>query len=188
MKYLLHNSRIQHLIQHRNGYLVLASGSLFLNIMLSFLLFSMIGKERIVIVAPSINKSFWVTSNHVSPEYLSEMSLFLAGLRFNITPSNVVMQRQLLLGYVHPNSYESLKMQMISEAEHITKEHVVTVFYPIDRPLVDIQKMSSRITGDLQSSIGDLQLPSKRLTYQINFSYENGSLLVRSFEEIKSHA
>lgn len=187
MKYLLHHSRLQHLIQHRNGYLSLACGSLILNILLSIGIFTIAGNERVVVVPPSINKSFWVDANQVSPEYLSEMSLFFASLRFNITPTNAAMQRELLVRYVHPHFYEALKAELISEEEHIKKEHVTTSFYPVN-VVVDSKKMISQITGDLQSSVGDAQLPLKRLTYQINFSYNNGRLLVKSFEEVKKDA
>src|SRR4051812_33799533 len=117
MKYLLHHSRLQHLIQHRNGYLVLASGSILLNIILAIAFIMLSNNERIVMVPPSINKSFWVTANQVSPEYLSEMSLFFASLRFNITPSNAIMQREQLLRYVHPSLYESLKIELVAEAD-----------------------------------------------------------------------
>lgn len=187
MKYLLQHARLQHLIQNRNGYLMLASVSLLLNLILSIGILLVSNHERIVIVPPGINKSFWVDEAHVSPEYLSEMSLFFANLRFNVTPSNIAMQRDLLLRYVHPAFYEILKTELLSEADHINKEHIVTAFYPVN-VVVDHKNLMSRVTGDLQSFVGDMQLPLKRFTYQMNFSYNNGRLLMKSFEEVKSHA
>src|SRR5271156_6320857 len=102
MRRLLQNSHLQYVIQHRNGYLTLACGSLVLNLLFGLTILFMIGHERIVIVPPSIQKSFWVGANQVSPEYLSEMALFFTNLRFNVTPNNSIMQRDQLLRYIHP--------------------------------------------------------------------------------------
>jgi len=88
MKHLLQYSRLQHLIQYRNGYLILASISLILNMLLVLAIFLLIGHERIVIVPSIIEKSFWVTENQVSPDYLLQMSRDFANLRLNVTASN----------------------------------------------------------------------------------------------------
>ena len=187
MKYLLQKSRLQHLIQHRNGYLALASGSLLLNILLVITILVVSGHERIVMVPPTIDKSFWVTADHVSPEYLSEMSLFFADLRLNVTPSNAAMQRDVLLRYVNSGNYAALKSELLSESEHLTKSHLSTAFYPADIQ-VDAKKLISRITGDLQSKVGDSDLPVQHVLYEIHFSYHAGRLFVQSFEEIKHNA
>lgn len=187
MNYLLQQSRLQHLIKNRNGYLVLASGSVVLNIILALALFLMIGHERIIVVPPSINKTFWVSANHVSPEYLSEMSLFFVSLRFNVTPSNVVHQRDLLLKYTDPKQYASLKIELNDEAARLNKGRVTTAFHPVDIK-VDAQKLQARVTGDIQSTVGGVLLPMQRVTYQIQFTYNQGRLLVNTFQEVKKNA
>lgn len=187
MKYLLHKSRLQHLISHRNGYLALASGSLILNVLLAMGIFAVSGHERIVVVPPSINKTFWVTESHVSPEYLSEMTLFFADLRFNLTASNVAMQHDLILRYVNPNGYADVKAQLLSEAEKLTKEHIAMAFYPVDIK-VDTTKLISIVTGDVQGTVGNSVLPLERVKYQLTFTYHDGRLLVKSFDEVKTHA
>ena len=187
MRYLLQKSRLQHLIQNRNGYLVLASGSLVLNVLLVLFLFSMLGRERTIVVPPEIQKPFWVTSHQVSPEYLSEMLLFLASLSFNVTASNAAMQHSVLLRYVDPSYYETLKLKLFEIEERLKKEHVSTVFYPASVK-VDSKKFIGEVSGDLQCSIGDLQLPPRHVTYQFMFSYKNGLLRITSFPEVERHA
>jgi conjugal transfer pilus assembly protein TraE len=115
------------------------------------------------------------------------MGLFFANLRLNVTPSNAAMQRDILLRYVNPNHYESLKTDLILEAEHLKKEHITTAFYPVDVK-VDEKKLLVKIPGDLQSTIGDAQLSPRRVIYQMAFSYHSGRLLINSFEEVKEHA
>ncbi|MCE3237366.1 MAG: hypothetical protein K0R24_347 [Gammaproteobacteria bacterium] len=187
MKHLLQKTRIQYLIQHRNGYLALASGLLVLNILLSLIFFFILGHERIFLVPPTLEKSFWVSEKSVSPVYLSEMSLFFANLRFNITPSNAAMQRDLLLRYVDPSLYESLKKELISEEKRIMNGDILTAFYPVDVK-VNTTQLVAQVVGDMQSRVGNIVLPAQRVTYQISFTYHAGRLLVKSFEEVKTNA
>ena len=187
MIYLLHKSRLQHLISHRNGYLALASGSLLLNMLLALAMFAVAGHERIVVVPPSINKSFWVTDNQVSPEYLYDMTLYFAVLRFNLTASNVAEQHDRLLHYINPNGYAEVKTQLQSEAEHLTKAHIAMSFYLVDLD-VDAKNLVTVITGDVQGIVGTSVLPLERVTYRLTFTYHGGRLLVKSFDEVKAHA
>lgn len=187
MKSLLQKSRIQHLVQNRNGYLTLAVGSMILNILLVFVIFCMIGSERIILIPPTISKTFWVERSQVSPEYLSEMSLFLSGIRFNMTPSNALIQREIFLRYVDPSHYENLKSSLLDEEEHLKKEHISVAFYTND-VRVDSIKLVAKITGDLQYTIGDTLLPMQHAIYQLKFTYNNGRLLLKTFEEVKANA
>lgn len=179
-------SLLQYLIRHRNGYLTLACGSLVLNLVLGIALISAIGYEKVVIVPPHIEKTFWVRGGSVAPEYLSEMSLFFMNLRFNLTADNISSQRDVLLRYIDPQYYETLKMELVNEEEHMKKEHITTAFLPVEVK-VDAKHLIAIVTGDLLSTVGTNSLPSKRLSYQINYRYGNAKLLVKSFVEVKIH-
>lgn len=184
MKIQIQKSLLQYVIKRRNAYLAIACGSLLLNILLGMGMFSMIGRERVIIVPPKISQSFWISKSKVSPEYLSEMSHFFATLRFNITPSIVESQRDILLRYVAPEYYELLKMQLIKEGQEMAKNHITTAFYPVDIK-VNAKHLEVLIIGDLVSTIGSNQLPAKRITYKIIYGYNNHRLLVKQFIEVK---
>lgn len=186
MKYLLQKTRLQHLMRTRNGYLALASGSLLLNVLLSLVLFCMIGQERVLLVPPNFSKSFWVSASHASPDYLSEMGLFFASLRLNVTPKNAKQQRDTLLRYVEPKQYASLKTRLQEEESRLIQQHVTTAFYPVDVK-VNAEKSIVRIIGDMHSFVGDAALPIQRVTYDIHFAHHQGRLLVSSFQEVKTH-
>lgn len=188
MKHVLKKSRIQYLVDNRNGYLVLASGSLILNILLSAIIYFMLGYEKTVLVPPEITREFWVSTNKVSPEYLSSMSIFLTEVRLNLTPSNAAIQRQLFLGYVDPKNYEKLKTKLIEEEEQLKKEHVSISFFITNPPQVDAKNMLAKVTGDLQYIVGDSLQPTQHVTYQISYRLSAGRLMIQSFEEIKNHA
>jgi len=187
MKKILRQSRIQYLVNNRNGYLTLAALSIISNILIIFYLFYSKGYERTIVTPPTIAKSFWVSANEVSSDYLSEMALFFVYLRFSMTPENATLQRNVILQYVEPRQYQTIKSALISETEHMNKEHITTSFYLVDSPKADAKKMMARVIGDLHSVVGETQLAPQRVIYQVNFSYNAGRLLVKSFEEVKEN-
>jgi conjugal transfer pilus assembly protein TraE len=186
MKSLLQKSRLNYLVKQRNGYLVLASGLLILCFILSLLCFYFNGRERVIVVPPRIERSFWVTQNELSPEYLSEMTTFFAYLRLNTTPQSADSQRQLLLRYVDPRYFGILNTQLIQEHDRLVARHISSAFYPVTVQ-VNTQKMSATIIGDLMSMVGKETVASQRIAYQVQYRYEQGRLLVSQFREVKAH-
>ena len=186
MKLRIQSSLLQYVIKRRNSYLVIACCSLFLNILLGIGVVSMVGREKIILVPPGMATTFWVKNNQVSVDYLSEMSLFFALLRFNNTPATVENQREVLLRYVSPEYYEALKVELINEANHMTKERISTVLYPVDIK-VDAKHLEALVIGDLFTTVGTNQLPVKRSTYKISYKYNNYRLLIKKLLEIKPH-
>lgn len=187
MKIQIQKSLLQQMIGHRNGYLVLACGSLLLNILLGVGMVMTAGHEKIILVPPQIEQTFWVRHNAVSPEYLSEMSNFFVVLRFNLTPTTIENQRNILLRYVSPEYFDTLKIELINEAERMTKEHITTAFYPVDVK-VDAGHLETLITGDLITTIGVNQLPARRVIYKISYTHNNYRLLVKKLIEVSPHA
>jgi conjugal transfer pilus assembly protein TraE len=186
MRSILQKSRLLQLMEQRNGYLVLACGLILLSLLLTSLSFYLSNRERIVLVPPTIEHSFWVSSNDVSPEYLAEMSTFFAYLRLNVTPESVDEERALLLRYVDPKYYSELNNRLIRERDRIMREHISSSFYPVNIE-VDTKALTVRITGDLISSVGSTVLSPERLTYLVKYHYDQGRLWVSEFEEV-NHA
>lgn len=169
--------------KERNGYLFLCIGLILLSAILSLIIAFLIGREKIILVPPSINKTFWVSSNAVSPEYLQEMASFFAFLRFNVTPANASTQREMLLNYVEPSLYNDFNAALIKEADTLNNEHMTLSFYPIETK-VDSKNLRVLITGDLVSTIGDITLTPKRMHYLLSFRYTEGRLWVSAFSEV----
>jgi conjugal transfer pilus assembly protein TraE len=186
LKSLLQQSRLNHLIKQRNGYLVLAAGLLLICLFLTLLCFSLSHRERIVLVPPNISHSFWVTSSQASPEYLSEMTTFFAYLRLNVTPVSSDSQRELLLRYVDPRHFGALNTALIAERDRMAAEHLSTAFYPVT-VRVNAKALSAIIVGDLIATVGKEQLSSKRIAYQLQYRYDQGRLFVSQFQEMKTH-
>lgn len=178
-----HKSRLQQLIAQRNGYLVLAVGLIGLTLLLAISLYRLIGRERIVIAPPVVEQAFWVDAKTISPTYLSQMTVFFAQLRLNVTPDSAAYQRETLLRYTDPSYYGDFKNALVSEADHLTQTHTSLVFYPVDVS-VDAPHLTAKISGDFSATVGNVSLPVKRLTYQIIYRYAQGRLWLRSFQEV----
>lgn len=183
MKLRAQKSLLQHAIRQRNGYLAIVCGSLLLNLVLGLGLISTIGREKIVIVPPKVTQSFWVNSSLVSSEYLAEMSHFFVMLRFNVAPATAKEQQEMLLRYVGPEYYESLKIQLLNEAESMMKDRISNAFYPVDIK-IDARSLEALVIGDLVSTVGTNKTPTKRVTYKISYKYNNHRLLVKQFTEV----
>ena len=136
---------------------------------------------------PVIERPSWVTSYQVSPEYLSGMSLFLANLLLNVTPSNATMQHDLFLRYVDSPFYDRFKTELITQEDRLKKEHM-TMSFQLSNVKVDTTKFIARISGDVAYMVGNTAMPTKHLTYAITFNYQLGQLKVKSFEEVVDHA
>lgn len=183
MEIAQYKSRLQHLIAQRNGYLVLAVTLAVISLVLVICVCRMINRERIVIVPPTVNQAFWVNSQTVSPEYLSQISSFLTQLRLNMTPSNAEYQRETLLRYTDPTYYGELKNELVEEADHLEKTHTSLIFYPVDIS-VDAHVLTAQISGDFSATVGNVPLPVQRLTYFLRYRYSQGRLWLQSFQEV----
>ena len=106
----------------------LLAASMGVNLLLAVSALRLAGHERVVLVPPTIHKSFWVEAERVSPEYLEQMGYFLLQLTLNVTPQSVDQQAKLLLQYAAPASYGELRTALAAAAERIKRDSAATVF------------------------------------------------------------
>lgn len=184
MRFSIARNQLEKMFAQRNGYMMLALGSMVVCLLQIIALFCLIGREKIILVPPNIEKSFWVSASNASPEYLSEMTIFFASLRLNTTPNSASLQRENILRYTDPVYYNALKTQLVQEADRITDQHISMAFFPVNVK-VDSKRFKAMIEGDLKSFVGDTALPVKRVRYLVTYRYDAGRLLVKSFEEVK---
>lgn len=185
MNFMLARNQIENLIAKCNGYLLLAMCGLVICCIQLLIIFYMIGREKIIIIPPDVQKSFWVSATQVSPEYLAEMSQFFANLRLTITAENAHTQQETLLRYTDPVYYPILKTELVQEADRMLDQHISMAFFPVNLK-IDSKHFKVMIEGDLKIWVGEANLPSKRMRYLITYRYDAGRLLVKSFEEVKA--
>jgi conjugal transfer pilus assembly protein TraE len=160
--------------------------SLALNIVIALIAFRLIGLERIILVPPTIHKSFWVESDKVSSEYLEQMGYFLVQLVLNVTPQSVDYQSKLLLQYAAPASYGEIKTAMAVTGERLKRDGAATVFSP--RTLnVDERALKVSVQGQLTTFISDRRVSEVSKSYLIELQYALGKITIKSFKETNAN-
>lgn len=127
--------------------------------------------HRETLIPPTINKTFWVEDDKVSPEYLEQMGVYLIQLALNRTPSNAVSQIDELLKYVAPQSYPELKKQLHSDALRQKEDNITIVFFP-RHVTVDSGLQAVLFEGVTKKWIGDKPVGSDMKRYIIKFGYQ----------------
>jgi len=156
-----------------------------LSVILGLCVYRLIDHKTTVVVPAHINKHFTVSYETVDQSYILQMARFILSLQLNVTPSNVVDNHNLILSYVSSNQYHSL-LEILKEDENaIISSKISSVFYPQGTAVVDMNHLAIRISGVLKKWVGERELEPKKATYEIDFSYKNGTLLVQSINELQ---
>jgi len=149
-------------------------------------LISLVGSERTILVPPSIDKTFWVTKDKASGEYLEQMAGFITWLMLDVSPGTVDWKRDQLLKYVPPAQYQSMKTKMDLEADRLRRNNASTSFL-VQQFTADEKDQSVLITGRLRRQINgaDVGEPETR-SYLAQFQYTGGRVHIQTFKEISN--
>ena len=171
-------------LRRRNRSLGLAAGALVAGQVLSLVVILMLlGSVRTVVVPPSLNKSFWVTRDKASGEYLEQMGSFVAWLVLDVSPASVDWKKDILLGYVDPAQYGALKTRQEVEAERLKRINAVTAFAP--QQLVASEETQSLVVrGRLRTLVNGLETANELKAYRIDFDYAGARMHVAGFQEV----
>jgi len=161
---------------------LLLVGSMVVNLALAAFAIRLSNSERIVVVPPSVSKTFWVESDRVSGAYLEQMAYFLMQLTLNVTPQSVEHQSKLLLQYASPSAYGDLQVALRAAGERLKRDGAATVFSPRDLT-VDESAMKVAVRGQLTTFISDRRVSDVSKAYIVEFEYAGGRLYLKSFRE-----
>jgi conjugal transfer pilus assembly protein TraE len=149
-----------------------------------FAISSLIGNERTVLVPPSIDRTFWVSRDQVSREYLEEMASYISFLVLNVSPGDVDWKRRLYLNYAAPDVHADLKAKGEVEADRLRQNNASTSFL-IQQLSASERDQSVVLTGLLRRQVANIQVgePEPR-SYQVDFKYAGGRVSVKAFRDI----
>ena len=173
------------LARTRRASLLLAGllvSSMLSTLVLALLLASLAGRERVVVVPPTVQKTFWVEAERASPEYLEQMAYFLAQLVLNVTPQSAEAQSRILLNYAAPSAYGELRTAMAANAERVKRDGSSTVFSPQDL-IVDEARQRVGLRGLLTTFISDRRVSEVSKGYAIELQYAGGRIFLKTFRE-----
>lgn len=144
---------------------------------------NLLGSTKTVVVPPTIDRSFWVSRDGASSEYLEQMGSFVAWLVLDVTPESVDWKKNILLGYAEPNQYGELKRRQEVEASRLKRINATTSFKP--QQLVTSEKdLSVVIRGRLRTLVNGLETADEPKAYAVAFSYSGGRMHLKTFSEV----
>ncbi len=143
----------------------------------------LLGTVRTVVVPPTLHKTFWVAGGRASNEYLEQMGSFIAWLVLDVTPSTIDWKKDMLLGYVDPVQYGTLKSRQEVEAERLKRINAATAFVP--QQLVASEEAQSLVVrGRLRTLVNGFETGNDLKAYRIDFSHAGARMHIVGFQEV----
>jgi conjugal transfer pilus assembly protein TraE len=171
-------------MRQRNRGLALAVGALVVGVVMSLVIIvKLIGMERTIIVPPSVEKTFWVTNDRVSKEYLEQMASFIAWLVLDVTPATIDWKKDILLNYVSPEQHGLLKARQEVEAERLKRINASTFFLP-QQLVANDQDQTVAVRGRLRTQVNGQETATDTKAYLAEFQYAGGRMHLKAFKEI----
>ncbi|WP_286757975.1 type IV conjugative transfer system protein TraE [Ralstonia sp. RL] len=170
-------------MRKRNRSLGLTVSGLILALLLCLvIILNLIGTERTIVVPPSIDKTFWVTKDRVSREYLEQMGSFIAWLILDVSPASIDWKKDILLNYVAPDEHGAMKSRQEIEAERLKRINASTSFLP--QQLVPHEdKQTVVIRGRLRTQVNGQDTATETKAYLAEFQYAGGRMHLKAFKE-----
>lgn len=148
-----------------------------------FVILGLAGRERTIVIPPSLQQSFWVSSNAVSREYLEQMGGFIAWLILDVTPASIAWKTDTLLGYVEPDQYAALKTRQELETARLKRLNAITSFSP-QQLVANENEQQVVVRGRLRTQVNGIETSNVAKAYRIRFRYEGGRIQLSTFEEV----
>ena len=146
------------------------------------IMFNMVGRERIVLTPPTIDKSFWIAKDKVSASYLEQMGSFVAYLTLDVSPSSVDWKKGMLLQYVAPDVYGTLQLRQDLEADRLKRLNATTQF-SVAQLVPNEDNLSVHMKGRLATFINGSRTSDIEKEYVVVFDYTGNRIQLKRFEE-----
>ncbi len=146
------------------------------------IMFNMVGRERIVLTPPAIERSFWVTKDKVSASYLEQMGSFIAYLTLDVSPSSVEWKKTMLLQYVAPDVYGALQTRQDLEADRLKRLNATTQF-SVAQLVPNEDSLTVNLKGRLATFINGTRTSDVEKEYVVAFEYTGNRIQLKRFEE-----
>lgn len=147
------------------------------------IMFNMVGRERIVLTPPTIDKSFWVAKDKVSASYLEQMGSFMAYLTLDVSPSSVEWKKGMLLQYVAPDMYGALQTRQDLEGDRLKRLNATTQF-SVAQLVPNEDSLSVHLKGRLATFINGTRTSDVEKEYVVLFDYTGNRIQLKRFEEL----
>ena len=185
MKREAYEADVQMLIR-QNRFLWLTLGGIVTALVLALLVaWAGMGATRIVVTPPKIEKSFWITDNTASGEYIDQMAQWVSYLTLDVTPDNVQYKSDLLLKLAHPDYHGALQQKLRVNAEKIRRDNAATSF-DIRTVRAAPDALAAVLTGQLKVLINGTPVKNEIRHYLARFDLDGGKAQLIQFKQVKN--
>jgi conjugal transfer pilus assembly protein TraE len=147
------------------------------------LMFNMIGRDRVIVTPPSIDKTFWVSKDRVSSSYLEQMGSFIAYLTLDVSPQSIDWKKTMQLQYVSPDVYGVLQTRLDLEADRLRRLNATTQF-SVAQLVPNEEAMNVTLKGRLATFINGTRTSDIDKEYVAEFEFKGNRVQIRNFKEI----
>jgi conjugal transfer pilus assembly protein TraE len=147
------------------------------------LMFNMVGRDRVIVTPPSIDKTFWISKDRVSSSYLEQMWSFIAYLTLDVSPQSVDWKKTMLLQYVSPDVYGVLQTRQDLEADRLRRLNATTQF-SVAQLLPNEEAMNVTLKGRLATFINGARTSDVDKEYVAEFEFKGNRVQIKNFKEI----
>jgi conjugal transfer pilus assembly protein TraE len=153
-------------------------------VFLIILLIANIGRERTVIVPGGFSKSFWITDGSISSSGLEDLAAWMAYLKLDISPDNVLVKNEMTLKLTDPSQHGVMKSTQITEANRIKKENLATTF-AVQGFSTNEEKRVVVVTGLLKTYVNGKDMGGVMQNYFMRFSMSGGKAQLINFKLVE---
>ncbi|MCY4324728.1 MAG: type IV conjugative transfer system protein TraE, partial [Betaproteobacteria bacterium] len=131
--------------------------------------------ERVVVVPPEVNESFWVEEDSVSRGYFLEWGYYIVSLLLNVSPGAVDYHNEVLLRYAAPEYRERMRTSLAAAAAKLRREDLTTAF-AVSAVEVDVGQGRVAFAGSLASYVKGRRISERAAAFAARFRVERGRL------------
>ncbi len=140
--------------------------------------------EKTIFVPATLDKSFWIRGDEMSPEYIEQMGNYVCQLMLNVTPVSYEYQGRFLLAIADPRAYSTLRHR-IALTGAILKRDSVSTFFEGRQVVTDAKKYPNRVafSGNLVTMMSDKKVASFAKVFMVEVGMVAGKTVVVDFRE-----
>ncbi|MBX9745066.1 MAG: type IV conjugative transfer system protein TraE, partial [Chlamydiales bacterium] len=99
--------------------------------------------------------------------------------------ANLLYQGDVLLRFVDPEHYGTLKQKIYEDQQRLKKENLSLSFSPVESHVYP-DRFCVEITGDLMGYVSGKRISQHRETYRVTFSSKGSRLFLKDFSLVSS--
>jgi conjugal transfer pilus assembly protein TraE len=178
------HERAQALLRQRNRFALMSAGlALALVIAGGFA----VTRSREVVLLPTLEKPLTISSAGVGSEYLEFVTRDVALMLLNRSPEALDYWMEAILKIADPGKRGALKAELMKIVEEQRGSDVTQAFV-ITAMEVDAQALTSDVTGQLKTFVGQQVIASDKRRFRLTWTYRGLRLALAGFAQVPADA